>query len=419
MLKTLTRFLLQHCDFSRPVLLALSGGPDSLALFALLLEVQKENPLKLHIAHVDHGWRPESGEEALLLQEVARRANLPFHLKKLDPQTMKGNLEALCRQERLDFYKQLQQEQGIQAVLLAHHADDQAETVLKRVFEGAHLASLGGLQSVAQVQGLALWRPLLHFTKEQLSKELKREAYSDATNLDPRFLRARMRTHLMPLLSQEFGKEVGSALHFIGQEAQALDQYLTRQIQPYLKQIQRSSNGLLLDLSSQHPPSFELRFLLRQIAKNEGFTLSRQQLETGVELLLQKRSDKVTQLPNHTLHWDRGRLFVTKNSLQWESHIKEVDRPFAPLTGWQQVWKGEAYVFLPVGDYAVKIAPPSACYPGNSPIADWWNKHKVPTFLRRIVPVVWQEDQIVHEFLTGWSRQTSVEAETVIMIILD
>lgn len=165
MIDILSKFLIQHRKTNKPLLLALSGGPDSLALFHLLLEVSKEHSIPFAIAHVDHGWRPESGTEAEILKELAQKHDLGFHLKKLDPKSLEGNLEDACRSERLQFFKELCQAHEYEAVLMGHHADDAAETVLKRLFEGSSLKAVAGLQEVSCYDDLQIWRPLLKKTK--------------------------------------------------------------------------------------------------------------------------------------------------------------------------------------------------------------------------------------------------------------
>src|SRR5262245_9574892 len=108
----------------KKVLLALSGGADSTALLYGLLN----EPVELGIVHIDHSWREESGVEALELKK--RYSSIPFYLKKLDPKDISGNLEEGCRLARLDFYRQICERERYEAVFLAHHSDDQAETVL-------------------------------------------------------------------------------------------------------------------------------------------------------------------------------------------------------------------------------------------------------------------------------------------------
>ena len=87
--------------------MALSGGPDSLCLFYCLLEYRKRYGTPIHIAHVDHGWREESRQEVEILQRLAGNNQISFHLKTLNPTLMKGNLEAICREERYAFFAEL------------------------------------------------------------------------------------------------------------------------------------------------------------------------------------------------------------------------------------------------------------------------------------------------------------------------
>src|SRR5271165_84222 len=101
--------------------------------------------LDLHIAHVDHGWRPESSAEAEQLKSDVERLKLPFYLKRLENIPMKEN-EA--RSARLGFFKELYDKLGCQALILGHHGDDQSETVLKRILEGASFSALKGILPV-------------------------------------------------------------------------------------------------------------------------------------------------------------------------------------------------------------------------------------------------------------------------------
>lgn len=193
----------------RPVILALSGGPDSTCLLALLLKYQKLYPLTLHVAHVDHGWRPESAAEATAL---CASCPVPFHLHTLDMDPTASNLEDLGRQERLLYFSHLYQELNAEALLMAHQADDQAETVLKRLFEGG---PLHGLLPEKMLHGMRILRPLLDIRKERLLAYLSAANIpylTDSTNTDPRFLRSRMRQTLIPLLEAHFGKKITGPL---------------------------------------------------------------------------------------------------------------------------------------------------------------------------------------------------------------
>lgn len=427
-------FLQKHYDPDHPVLLALSGGPDSLTLLYLLLDYREKFPLNLGIAHIDHNWREESGSEAHQLELLARRFNLPFYLKVIYPKNLSGNLEAASRDERLRFYQELCKLHGFQAVLLAHHADDQAETVLKRVLEGANLSYLSGLQEVSKVEDVTLWRPLLSVPKAEIVEWGENRGlapFIDSTNYDQRFLRGKMRTKIIPELTSSFGKEISGSLCYLASEAQELRRYFSGKLQPYLDSIQQGPLGSLLDLSENCPPSaFEMKYLLREWLQREGFGLSRTQLNDAYRLITEKKANRRLAAAGRILYIDRGRVFLT-DSDDCSSHLSSVplihgDTPFGrwavkvepinekktPLSiGWQSVWKGYAEAYLPAGEYQIGLAKMNYPYPGKSSIGKWWNDHKIPAFLRPQIPVIWKNDEIHHEFLTG-SRRDHPIADT-------
>ncbi len=244
--QTVFQFFQNHYDFKSPLLLGLSGGPDSLALFHLLLKYRKQHPFELGIAHVDHGWRQESSEEARLLQNIVEKEGLPFHLKTLLPEDLQGNLEAASRDARILFFADLCQKYHYQAVLLAHHADDQAETVLKRVLEGASLPYLCGLRETATVHNVLFWRPLLKINKNEILQWLERhqlKGFDDRTNRDPRFLRGKFRTRILPALSKEFGKQVEKNLERLGAEALEWHHYLNSKVIICCKQLKKGNGA--------------------------------------------------------------------------------------------------------------------------------------------------------------------------------
>ena len=279
MKSTLYQFIKQRIDPQKPILVGLSGGPDSIALLYLLLEIQETVDLKIGIAHINHRWRESSSKEACQLEQLAVSLNLPFHLKVLNPELLIGNLEEACRYERLNFFKELSKKEGYQAVLLGHHADDQTETVLKKIFEGCELPSLAGMQNAASYDGLNIWRPLLSIRKNEILSWLDSKNltfFEDSTNQDERFLRAKFRKTIIPSLSSQFGKEISSCLNRIGSDADELSLYLNDKINDYLSEIVEGPFGLMLDLSKKRPKfQFEFRYLIRQFCEMAQVSLSR------------------------------------------------------------------------------------------------------------------------------------------------
>lgn len=432
--KALFDFLNVQWIPGRRLLLGLSGGPDSLALLYLLIQYVNTNAyeLPLELAHIDHGWREESTDEAEKLANLAKELNLPFHLKTLNPTFLKGNLENACRVERLKFFKELSDDLGCCALLLGHHADDQAETVLKRLFEGANLFSLEGLQSVTYWEGMCIWRPFLSVRKKYILKWLddhQKIPFEDSTNLDSKFMRGRMRTQLLPYLSDVFGKEVSPALCRIGEEAAEFHDYLVQRLTPYLELVLRSSSGALLDFNQNGPScKFEIKQLIRFLFKSEGITHSKSELESVSEWIFSEKANQNMICGATAMNVDRKRLFiwselgaacdfhfipVSVDSFcygHWRVTISKEHDPSAikaQKKGWQQVWKGYLEVYLPQGDYVLGPAKNQAKYIKGGSLDDWWTDHKIPACLRHQVPVIWAGDFIAEEFLVENSNTYS------------
>ena len=298
----------------KPVLLGFSGGPDSTVLLYLLNECRRFFPLQVHVAHVDHGWREESAMEAARLKKRVESLGLSFHLKRLASPKSMGNLEEKGRDERLKFFSSIYQEQGCQALLLAHQAEDQAETVLKRVLEGASLMHLGGMREVSQMDGMVVWRPLLSVSKTKILQWIEEKGVPtvvDETNLDPKFLRGRMRSRLFPQMKKLFGKDMISPLGNVGLSAHELKEYLERRVAPYLLRVEEQSSEVRLDLTPFLPmETLELKSLIRILCKRCKIRLSFDSIELLCKLLNSKVSKKKILLKNHVLHADRGILKI-------------------------------------------------------------------------------------------------------------
>ncbi len=192
-----------------PLLIAVSGGPDSLALLHVLQGVFPAEHLVA--AHLHHGWRAEADVEAEFVQETAVSWGIPCHIEKIDVAGLAHahslSLEEAGRKARYDFLARLAIQVGAKAVAVGHHADDQAETVLMHFLRGAGLAGLRGMLPVSSLPGepeLLLLRPFLATSRaaiEQYCKEHDLEPVFDASNQDTTFFRNRLRHELLPLLT--------------------------------------------------------------------------------------------------------------------------------------------------------------------------------------------------------------------------
>lgn len=183
--------------------LAVSGGPDSLALLQLAAPWAADRGVRLTVLTVDHGLRPEAGHEAATVAAMASRLGLPHATLQWAPDARAGGLQARARIARYDLLAAYCHAHDIPALVTAHHLDDQAETVLMRLKRGSGLDGLAAMSEQSAWGGVALLRPLLDVPKVRLVATLAARGVSfatDSSNADSRFERSRIRDEREALL---------------------------------------------------------------------------------------------------------------------------------------------------------------------------------------------------------------------------
>ena len=185
------------------VLVAVSGGADSIALLLLLRHVAASMELHLEAAHLDHALREASGDDARFVAQFCADLEIPLTQERRDvaeiARQRKANLEEVAREVRRDFLVSTAQARACQLIALGHHADDQAETFLMRLLRGSGVTGLASMRMVNP----PLVRPLLSFRRADLLAYLQERQVlwrDDASNRDTTFTRNRIRHDLLPLL---------------------------------------------------------------------------------------------------------------------------------------------------------------------------------------------------------------------------
>ncbi|MHC2625259.1 tRNA(Ile)-lysidine synthase [Bradyrhizobium huanghuaihaiense] len=191
------------------LVLAVSGGPDSVALMWLAARWQRSfsRGPRLLVVTVDHGLRPEAAREAREVKRLAAELGLPHRTLRWRGAKPKTGLPAAAREARYRLLTQAARAAGASHVVTAHTRDDQAETLLMRMLRGSGLAGLSAMAQLTERDGIVLARPLLDIPKSQLIATLKRAKVAfadDPTNRDTAFTRPRLRA-LLPQLAAEGG----------------------------------------------------------------------------------------------------------------------------------------------------------------------------------------------------------------------
>ena len=214
------------------LLLAVSGGQDSMALTVLLADLRRLHGWQLLLWHGNHGWRSEAADQAGALAAWAEQRGLPLRVEQADPAPLG---EAASRAWRYGCLERAALELGCRQVVTGHTASDRAETVLLNLARGSHLRGLTSLRAQRPLaqgpgQGPRLVRPLLPFSREdtaRVCRDLAIPVWEDSSNADRRYRRNRLRAEVMPVLE---------ALHpgasrRIAAQAERLEEELTDQDQ--------------------------------------------------------------------------------------------------------------------------------------------------------------------------------------------
>jgi len=206
----LLKALRQKLPRDGSLLIAVSGGVDSMALLHGCHELSTEYRLKLGVAHVDHGLRETSGGDAQFVESITREYGMPFFLHTAPPPAKKVNIEEWGRRLRYNFFSEVLSNQSFELVVTAHHADDVAETFLMRIFSNKEPRSIQ--QTDPQRNCL---RPLLGVSRVHIEEYFKEKGLShveDPTNQESDYLRNRVRNRLIPLLAEEYDKRIVETL---------------------------------------------------------------------------------------------------------------------------------------------------------------------------------------------------------------
>ncbi|MCK4224646.1 MAG: tRNA lysidine(34) synthetase TilS [candidate division Zixibacteria bacterium] len=371
------------------VVVALSGGPDSVALLYGLLTIQPEFELKLYVAHLNHKLRgAESDEDERFVKELAVRLKLQFFSKRIDvkreAKKRKLSIEECAREIRYQYLQKLANQIKADRIAFGHQADDQAETFLMRLIRGAGGAGLSG---IPPKRGKII-RPLIQIKREEIEKFLKANRISyrlDSSNYLTDYFRNKIRLLLLPKIKEEFNPKIVETLNRTADIISLQQEYLQKNCEQLLVDIgKKRGSKIILDL--EEFVSYDIclqremiRFCVREL-KGDLNQLSFESVDRALKLIHQKKSGKKVKLANKT--W----VEVSGKEIAFYREVKkECDYPVT-LPGEVNLSAGS------IGkDWGIKIkgeilkrkSAPQNLIPQNQNIAFLdWEKLKCPFRLR-------------------------------------
>ena len=252
------------------IVLAVSGGPDSIAMMWLAARWRRALARGPHLVAVtiDHGLRPEAAREAREVKHLAKTLDLPHRILRWSGAKPKTGLPAAARDARYRLLAKAARAAGATHVLTAHTQDDQAETLLMRMSRGSGIAGLAAMARQSQRDGVVLARPLLHIPKARLVATLKKAKIGfavDPTNRDSIFTRPRFRAIMPALAAEGFDARNLTRLAARLARANAALEILVDGAERYLALGQRDLAGFDAGAFAALAEEIRLRLLLRMI----------------------------------------------------------------------------------------------------------------------------------------------------------
>lgn len=308
--RAVTDALTTHLDTATPghLIVALSGGADSLALAWASAFVAPKLGFSVSAAIVDHGLQDDSADVAQNARDTAEQMGLEAHIIRVDVDGS-GNVEENARKARYGALTTHAEATGALAVLLGHTLDDQAETVLLGLGRGSGPTSIRGM---APRRGLWV-RPFLGLTRrttEACVTDAGLSYWSDPHNIDRRFLRPRIRHDVLPVMEDVFGPGIPDALANTAALVAADDDYLTSLATEKLLVLQQNPSRLPIDGLLDLPSPIRRRVIRLWVRTEVGSALTMAQTEMVDALVVAWKGQGPVDVPGATLSRQDGFLYL-------------------------------------------------------------------------------------------------------------
>lgn len=284
------------------VVVACSGGPDSMTLLKITNDLKEELNLKIVCAHVNHKIRPESDDEAIMVEEYCNKNGISFEYMTIDNYN-KINFHQDARIKRYNFFEKTVNNCKAKHLLTAHHGDDLMETILMRIVRGANFKSYAGFSEKIQTDNYTILRPLIPYTKDQILKyanENKIPYSIDNSNSKDDYTRNRFRKYVLPQLKEE-NKNVHKKFYKFSKIIEMYDEYIKKDTEKAYKEIVKEKILNTTEFKKQdHLIQIKIinKFLLEEY-KNDLSQITDKHRELIHQILISEKPNQEVSLPNH------------------------------------------------------------------------------------------------------------------------
>ena len=270
------------------LVIACSGGPDSMALINLMNELKDKKNLKIICAHVNHKIRYESEEEEQFVKDYALKNNIIFEVIHLDEFQKEGFTEGIARKKRYSFFKDIIAKYQASYLMTAHHGDDLIETILMRITRGSNLRGYAGIRRKKKENGYYLLRPLITVTKEdiiQYNKDNNISYVIDKSNESLDYTRNRYRHSILSFLKKE-DKNIHKKYYQFSEEANNYDNFVNDYIYKNNFFVDNKIDINKLKNESNFIKRKTIELIIKEIQKEDIFDISNSQMEEIMKVMV-------------------------------------------------------------------------------------------------------------------------------------
>lgn len=408
--------------------IAVSGGSDSIAMLYFLAQRKEEYGIELVVLHVDHSIREESDSDCQFVKKMAENLGINFHRFKVDvPKLAKErgeSLETIAREARYSIFKKLVENGEVDKIALAHHKNDQAETILMHIFRGSGISGAKGMEPISN--GIYV-RPLLDTSKNEILAFIKDNKLSyceDCTNIDNSYSRNYIRNVVMKDITSRWENAVDAIVNF-GKSASEDDEYILSQIDAGA--VIEEKNAVKIPLSYFiYNNAIVARIIfkaMRMLGINKD--IERRHIALIKNLALNGENGKKINLPfevNAIKEYDYLTLHKNKQSKSREERVFKCGEFFVEDFGLVKVKKGEfskregylmidkdklpkdaVWRFRKEGDEFTKFGG------GKKKLKSYFIDKKIPSRLRDIIPLLANGNEIF--LIAGYEISDKVKVD--------
>ncbi len=313
-MKEATNFLNNLLNKNDTIVVGVSGGPDSMCLLSMLLNLKDRYNLKIICAHVNHKLRKKSEKEKIFVENFCINNNIIFEYTELEYEN--GFSESIAREKRYNFFDELAKKYHAKYLMTAHHGDDEIETIMMRIVRGSNLKGYIGIPKISDNGNYKIVRPLLYMDKDSIIKYLKDNKVKyviDKSNKSDKYTRNRYRKHLLPFLKKE-DKNVHLKFLKYSEVLEKNNNYIKYILENNIKNIVNNNTIDLNKLNKEDEFIKEriIEYVIEEIQKEYIFNINDEQFNNIIKLTNTKGNKEIDLKDGFVARVSYNKLYIEK-----------------------------------------------------------------------------------------------------------